>query len=58
MNIKKLVKSLESCPVGDGDKVGEPFKVLPYQKKCWQPAKMAHFETREIRGCFEVWRAP
>ena len=25
---------------------------------CWQPAKMAHFETREIKGCFEVWRAP
>ena len=22
--------------------------------KCWQPAKVAHFETREIRGRMEV----
>ena len=22
---------------------------------CWQPAIMAHFETREIRGFMEVW---
>ena len=21
---------------------------------CWQPAKLAHFETREIRGLIEV----
>ena len=21
---------------------------------CWQPAKVAHFETREIRGFMEV----
>ena len=25
---------------------------------CWQPAKVAHFETREIMGWMEVWRAP
>ena len=25
---------------------------------CWQPAKLAHFETREIMGWMEVWRAP
>ena len=23
--------------------------------ECWQPAKVAHFETREIRGRIEVW---
>ena len=22
---------------------------------CWQPAKVAHFETREIRGWMKVW---
>ena len=26
--------------------------------RCWQPAKVAHFETREIMGWMEVWRAP
>ena len=26
--------------------------------RCWQPAKVAHFETREIMGLMEVWRAP
>ena len=25
---------------------------------CWQPAKVAHFDTREIMGWMEVWRAP
>ena len=25
---------------------------------CWQPAKVAHFETREIMGWMEVWRGP
>ena len=28
------------------------------QQECWQPANLGHFESREIRGCFEVWRAP
>ena len=23
--------------------------------KCWQPAKLGHFETREIKGRIEVW---
>ena len=23
--------------------------------RCWQPAKMAHFRTREIMGRMEVW---
>ena len=31
--MKGLVKSLESAPVGDGDLLGRPFKVLPYQRK-------------------------
>ena len=33
MKINQLIASLESAPVGDGDLLGEPFKVLPYQKK-------------------------
>ena len=24
-------------------------------QECWQPAKVAHFETREIMGWMEVW---
>ena len=28
-----LIQSLESCPIGDGDLLGQPFKVLPYQRK-------------------------
>lgn len=31
--MKGLVKSLESAPVGDGDLIGQPFRVLPYQRK-------------------------
>ena len=31
--MKGLIRSLESAPVGDGDLIGEPFKVLPYQRK-------------------------
>ena len=31
--MKGLIRSLESAPVGDGDLVGEPFRVLPYQRK-------------------------
>ena len=30
---------------------GTEPKVVAY---CWQPAKLAHFETREIRGLIEV----
>ena len=33
MAIPRLIKSLESVPIGDGDLLGQPFKVLPYQKK-------------------------
>ena len=33
MNIKKLIASLESAPIGDGDLLGQPFQCLPYQKK-------------------------
>ena len=28
------------------------------EAKCWQPAKVRHFETREIRGLIEVSQAP
>ena len=31
----------------DGDAMGAPA--------CWQPAKVAHFGSREIRGRIEVW---
>ena len=26
--------------------------------ECWQPAKLGHFETREIKGRIEVSEAP
>ena len=28
-----LIRSLEAAPVGDGDLAGEPFRVLPYQRR-------------------------
>ena len=33
MTFKRLIASLESAPIGDGDLLGEPFKVLPYQRR-------------------------
>ena len=33
MTVKKLIPSLESAPVGDGDLIGSPFRCLPYQRK-------------------------
>ena len=33
MNIRSLVVSLESTPIGDGDLIGEPFRCLPYQRR-------------------------
>ena len=30
---KRLIDSLEACPVGDGDLRGELFRVLPYQRR-------------------------
>ena len=33
MNVKALIASLESAPIGDGDLLGEPFRCLPYQRK-------------------------
>ena len=33
MNVRELIKSLETAPVGDGDLLGEPFVCIPYQKK-------------------------
>ncbi len=29
----ELVASLEACPIGDGDLLGQPFHVLPYQAR-------------------------
>ena len=37
----KLIASLESAPIGDGDLLGEPFRCLPYQR-------------RFIRGAFKL----
>ena len=34
------------------------FRVVGWGYYCWQPATMAHFETREIRSRMEVLRAP
>ena len=33
MNVKSLKASLEYCPIGDGDLIGQSFKVLPYQRR-------------------------
>ena len=33
MGKMSLAKSLETAPIGDGDKIGEPFRCLPYQRK-------------------------
>ena len=33
MKIPDLIASLESCPIGDGDLIGQPFRCLPYQRK-------------------------
>ena len=33
MNVKALIASLESAPIGDGDLLGEPFRCLRYQRK-------------------------
>ena len=33
MTVKKLIPSLESAPIGDGDLIGQPFRCLPYQRK-------------------------
>ena len=33
MGISRLIASLESCPIGDGDLVGQPFKCLTYQRR-------------------------
>ena len=41
---------------GYGRKITCPSLLV--QGECWQPAKVAHFETREIMGWMEVWRAP
>ena len=49
---KNLVKSLESAPIGDGDLIGEPFKVLPYQRKFLKGA----FATGVLRAGLSVAR--
>ena len=33
MDVGKLISRLESCPVGDGDLLGQPFRCLPYQRR-------------------------
>ena len=33
MNVKRLIASLESAPVGDGDLLGQPFRVLRWQRR-------------------------
>ena len=33
MNTQRLIDSLEGAPIGDGDLRGEPFRVLPFQRR-------------------------
>ena len=51
--MRGLVKSLESAPVGDGDQVGQPFRVLPYQRKFLAGA----FRPGIMRGGLTLGRA-
>ena len=47
---------LDRAGVFEGNESGTMFQWIPLD--CWQPAKVAHFETREIMGWMEVWRGP
>ena len=33
MSLRRLIASLESAPIGDGDLLGQPFKVLDHQRR-------------------------
>ena len=33
MKVADLIAALESCPIGDGDLIGQPFRCLPYQRR-------------------------
>ena len=50
---------LNATPLPDGER--PTYNYIPKSNlktkvlDCWQPAKMAHIETREIRGRIEVW---
>ena len=52
MNLKRLISSLESAPIGDGDLLGQPFKVLPFQRTFIRGA----FAPRVIRSGFSAAR--
>ena len=39
---------------GQEQKASSDAALIARLYQCWQPAKLAHFETREIRGLIEV----
>ena len=52
IDAKRLVRSLESAPVGDGDLLGEPFRVLPFQRRFLRGA----FRSGVLRAGFSAAR--
>ena len=52
MNLKRLISSLESAPIGDGDLLGQPFQCHPYQRRFLRGA----FAPEVIRSGFSAAR--
>ena len=52
MNLQRLISSLESAPIGDGDLLGQDFKCHPYQRRFIRGA----FSPGVIRSGFSAAR--
>ena len=52
MDVTKLIKHIETLPIGDGDEIGEPYRLLKYQKKFLRGA----FRPGIIRAGFTCGR--
>ena len=52
MDVTKLIKHIETLPCGDGDQIGEPYRLLKYQKAFLRGA----FKPGIIRAGFTCGR--
>ena len=52
MDVTKLIKHIETLPCGDGDQIGEPYRLLKYQKQFLRGA----FRPGIIRAGFTLGR--
>ena len=52
MSLRRLIASLESAPIGDGDLLGQPFKVLDHQRRFLRGA----FRPGVLRAGFSAAR--